>query len=104
MNPLNEVLTASEAEQLWLLKPGTVSAACRQGHIEARMSAGTWQTTRAAMTVKYLELPPAFMSEEEQKEWLEERASKLHKRAYPKRSDWLKAHQDLDGLGLEARG
>lgn len=52
-NPILEVLTASEAEILWDLKPGTVRRACRENRIEARLSSGTWLTTKIAMTNKY---------------------------------------------------
>jgi hypothetical protein len=52
-DPLNEVLTAKEAEQLYGLKPGTVRRACWEKRIEARKSSGTWLVTRSEMERKY---------------------------------------------------
>ena len=54
---LNEVITAAEAEQLWRLKPGTVRRACREGRLKARLSAGTWLTTKSEMVKVYGEIP-----------------------------------------------
>lgn len=50
------VLTASEAEQLWNLKTGTIRKACREKRIEARLSAGTWLTTKSEMIKVYGEI------------------------------------------------
>ena len=59
-NILDQVLTASEAEQLWGLSIGTVRAACGRGIIACRKSAGTWMVTRQAMEDHYGEcLEPA---------------------------------------------
>ncbi len=57
MNPLTEVLTAAEAEQLWRLKPGTVRRACREKRIKARQSVGTWLTTKEDMVRVYSDMP-----------------------------------------------
>ncbi len=57
MKALNEVITAPEAEQLWGLRPGTVRRACREKRIKARLSAGTWLTTRAEMIKAYGDPP-----------------------------------------------
>lgn len=52
-NCLNEVISAAEAEQLWRLKPGTVRKACRERRIQAKLSSGTWLTTRSSMGKHY---------------------------------------------------
>ena len=53
---LPEVLTATEAAELWSLDPSTVKKACQQGRFteqEARKSEGTWLITRAAIMRLY---------------------------------------------------
>ncbi len=52
-----EILTSTEAEQLWKLKPGTVRRACREGRLKARKSAGTWLTTKGEMVKQYGKIP-----------------------------------------------
>ena len=54
---LDQVLTASEAEQLWGLSVGTVRAACGRGIIACRKSIGTWLVTRQALEAHYGECP-----------------------------------------------
>jgi len=56
-NSLDEVLTATEAEQLWGLSVGTVRAACGRGVIVCRKSGGTWLVTRQTMEAHYGECP-----------------------------------------------
>lgn len=56
-NILNEVLTASEAEKLYNLKSGTVRRACRENRIKARLSNGTWLTTKEEMKRIYVITP-----------------------------------------------
>jgi hypothetical protein len=52
---LNEILTASEAEEQFNLKPGTVRAACTRGLLpnDYRKSGNTWLVTKNAMMKKY---------------------------------------------------
>lgn len=54
---LGEVISAAEAERLWQLKPGTARKACREKRIEARLSGGTWLTTKTAMARYYDKVP-----------------------------------------------
>ncbi len=56
MNDLEEVLTATEAEERWQLTAGTVRAACQRGTIKCRKSAGTWLTTILEMERYYGEI------------------------------------------------
>lgn len=53
MNILDEVLTATEAAELYKLDLTTVKKACQQGRIECRKAKGTWLVTRQAMEEKY---------------------------------------------------
>lgn len=56
-NCLNEVISVAEAEKLWRLKPGTVRKACREKRIQARLSEGTWLTTKTATARYYGKAP-----------------------------------------------
>lgn len=57
---LTEVYTASEAEEKWGLKPGTVRASCTRGKLkeyiekgQVKKSGNTWLITRKAMETVY---------------------------------------------------
>ena len=65
INPLEEVLTASEAASLWGLSPITTKQACAGQHgkpprfnsKECRKSKGTWLVTKKGMRRLYGEMP-----------------------------------------------
>lgn len=110
---LDKVLTAAEAEALWYLRPGTVTAACRNELMQARKSGKVWLTTFTAMSHRYFEQPPTDLSLDELSLWLIDRNARLKEKNLAaardgssryQREKWLETHQDLDGLGLEARG
>lgn len=46
---LSEVLTTTEAGELWELPGDTIKRAALQGRLKARKSGWVWLTTRAAM-------------------------------------------------------
>ncbi len=56
MNSIQEVMTATEAAELWVIEAATVKRACQQGKFtkdEARKAKGVWLITRAGMRRVY---------------------------------------------------
>jgi hypothetical protein len=52
-NTFEDVLTASEVDELWRLRPTTTRKYCIRGHFnskEARKAMGTWLITRKGAT------------------------------------------------------
>lgn len=66
-----EVLTSTEAEQLWELAMGTVRRASREGRLEARKSAGTWLTTKSEMIRVYGEVKMEVKQKKPLPVWLQ---------------------------------
>lgn len=55
---LDQVMTASEANDLWMLPDGTVKLALNRELITGRKSKGTWLVSRRSMEINYGPQPP----------------------------------------------
>lgn len=60
---LDQVMTASEANELWNLPTGTVKLALKRETLTGRKSKGTWLVSRRLMEIVYGPQPPANVEE-----------------------------------------
>ena len=86
MNPLYEILNASEAARLWDLDESTVRRAVWEGRMPSRKSGGVNLVTQAAMREKYGPMPrhnatgfiADYLTDEDVTAWHEECTATPH--------------------------